>query len=149
MLFRSQGQKVAEALATADELDRRLGAQLGLTGTWQDLRRRIEGLVAGASSMQRTESFAAHSLLVEELLAFQLQAADSSALTLDPDYAAAHQNLAVVCQSTNDLRGAEAHYRAAVRLEPGNAAAHYNLGVVVSAQGRIDDGIEQIGRAHV
>ena len=46
------------------------------------------------------------------------------ATRLDPQYSAAHNNLANVLYRGGDVGGAETHYRTAVSADPSNAEAH-------------------------
>jgi Tfp pilus assembly protein PilF/class 3 adenylate cyclase len=57
------------------------------------------------------------------------------ALALRPDYAAAHNNLAVVLRKTGDATAAAEHYREALRLQPNNPEAHYNYAILLEDLG--------------
>ncbi len=63
------------------------------------------------------------------------------ALTLKPDEAATHYDLAVVLTHLNELPPAIAHYREAIRLQPENAESYCNLGALLDTQGQIDEAI--------
>jgi Tfp pilus assembly protein PilF len=57
------------------------------------------------------------------------------ALRLRPDYAACHNNLAVVLRERGDESGAAEHYREALRLRPEYPEAHYNYGILLEHRG--------------
>ncbi len=52
------------------------------------------------------------------------------AIRIDPDYAKAHHNLALVLVRQGDLEQAAEHLEEAIRIDPGYASAHRNLGKV-------------------
>lgn len=59
------------------------------------------------------------------------------ALSIRPDYAEAHNNLANAFKSKGDLVEAIAHYKRALVLKPDYAEAHNNLGTALKAQGEL------------
>ena len=61
------------------------------------------------------------------------------ALSLKPDYAAAHNNLGISLRNAKRPADAEQSFRQAVRLQPDFAEAHNNLGNVQSELGRPDE----------
>lgn len=63
------------------------------------------------------------------------------AVELDPDYAAAHLNLAFAYDSQGRIEEAIGHYQTVIELEPGNLFAHNNLGVLYDKQGRYEEAI--------
>jgi tetratricopeptide (TPR) repeat protein len=69
------------------------------------------------------------------------------ALTLKPETATYHCNLAEAYRLAGDLGQAAAHCRHALRLQPGNAEAHHNLGLVLQQQGAIDEAVAQFEAA--
>lgn len=70
-----------------------------------------------------------------------------ASLALDPDYAKAHNNLALVLGRQGDLAGALAHYDAALALAPTHATAHYNRANLLVRQGKPDAAIASFRRA--
>ena len=69
------------------------------------------------------------------------------ALTLDPRYGEAHNNLGAALASRGRLDDAIGHFRQAVQCCPRFAAAHKNLGTALAGQGRIDDAIAHFRKA--
>ena len=59
-----------------------------------------------------------------------------SAITHQPDFVDAHNNLGNVLKAEGDLFRAEAAYRQAIDLAPLYFDAHFNLGIVLEAMGR-------------
>ena len=68
------------------------------------------------------------------------------ALRLNPDYAEAHNNLALSLHQTDRLGEAIPHYRA-LALDPNYAEAHNNLGNALKDQGRLEDAVSHYQRA--
>ena len=60
------------------------------------------------------------------------------ALKLDPDHAAAHNNLGIALKAKGDLDGAIEHYNEGLRIDPDLALAHYNLGIALKDKGDLD-----------
>ncbi|MGE5236582.1 MAG: tetratricopeptide repeat protein [Acidobacteriota bacterium] len=58
------------------------------------------------------------------------------AVTIDPDYCAAHNNLGVQLRLAGDLAGAEDQLRQATTLDPIDYASHVNLGALLLDTGR-------------
>jgi tetratricopeptide (TPR) repeat protein len=58
------------------------------------------------------------------------------ALRYEPDFAAAHRNLADLLADSHLWSEAVGQYEAALRLDPGNAETHFNLSLVLSNLGR-------------
>src|ERR1039458_3909196 len=54
---------------------------------------------------------------------------------LEPDYAAAHNNLGIALSQAGRLPEAITHLEASLRASPGSAEAHYNLGIALSQAG--------------
>jgi Tfp pilus assembly protein PilF len=63
-----------------------------------------------------------------------------TALSLQPDYAAAWNNLGLALQSTNDVDGAIDAFRRAITLEPDFAHAHWNLALAFLLDGQFSAG---------
>ena len=57
------------------------------------------------------------------------------ALRLQPDYAKAHNNYAILLQGRGDLNGAEEHYMEALRLRPEGPRVHNNYALFLHARG--------------
>jgi Flp pilus assembly protein TadD len=58
-----------------------------------------------------------------------------AALRVNPDYAEAHNNLAVLLHGEGDLVGAETHYATALRLRPRDPETNYNFALLAQARG--------------
>lgn len=70
-----------------------------------------------------------------------------TALSLNPNYADAHNNLAVVLYQRGRIDEAIDHFRTSLRLNPGNASAQNNLGGALSNQGKLDEAIRHLKQA--
>jgi type IV pilus assembly protein PilF len=64
----------------------------------------------------------------------------NAALIEDPDYATAHNGIALVYNRLNDTEKAEEHFKRAIELNPSDSAAQTNYGAFLCEHGRIDDG---------
>lgn len=71
----------------------------------------------------------------------------SHVLSIDPRSAMAHNNLASVLNTKEDLPGAIRHFQETLRLDPGQAQSHANLGATLQKQGKLDQAIEHYRRA--
>ena len=60
-----------------------------------------------------------------------------ASLRIKPDYAEAHNNLAMVLMAEGRTEEAEAHYREAIKAEPTFEKAYNNLGALLAGQGRL------------
>ncbi len=69
------------------------------------------------------------------------------ALRHQPDYAAAHGNLANVLKAQGKFDESLASYEKALRHKPDYAEAHHNLGILLQEIGRLDDAAASYGRA--
>jgi tetratricopeptide (TPR) repeat protein len=69
------------------------------------------------------------------------------ALLRRPNYADAHNNLAVALVSLGKVDDALTHFERAIELKPTSAESHNNLGSWLAAQGRIDAAVTHFGRA--
>jgi TolB-like protein/DNA-binding winged helix-turn-helix (wHTH) protein/Flp pilus assembly protein TadD len=73
----------------------------------------------------------------------------NKALQIDPSLAEARASLAYVKLYYDwDWRGAEEEFQRAVAVNPNYATAHHWYSVLLTAQGRHDDALSEIGRAH-
>jgi tetratricopeptide (TPR) repeat protein len=79
--------------------------------------------------------------LAEAVACFRL------AITLRPDHAQAHNNLAGLLRALNHPNDAIAHYRQALAIEPDYAEGHGNLGVLLAEHKRYDEAIAHYHRA--
>lgn len=71
------------------------------------------------------------------------------ALQLDDSLAEAHASLAdILLHYDYDWKGAEKEFRRAIELNPSYATAHHLYSVSLSLQGRVDEGMREILRAH-
>ena len=66
----------------------------------------------------------------------------NKAISLDPGYAEAYNNLGVLLKEQDRLEEAEASYRQAISLESNYAEAYSNLGNVLFAKGKLGESIE-------
>ena len=66
---------------------------------------------------------------------------------IDPDFAAAHQNLGAAYQSLGRLDEAITHYRQALRVEPDNTGAHNNLASALQTMGKLDEAMSHYAEA--
>jgi type IV pilus assembly protein PilF len=64
-----------------------------------------------------------------------------------PDYATAHDAIAILYSQVGDTEQAEKHYRRALKLNPDNADGHNNYGQFLCSIGRYDDAEEQFRTA--
>ena len=64
----------------------------------------------------------------------------NTALQADPDYAMAHNGMALVYDRLNEPTKAEKHFKRAVELDPSDSAAQTNYGVFLCDHKRIDEG---------
>jgi len=60
-------------------------------------------------------------------------------IELKPDYAEAHNNLAVIRKELGRLDEAEISFKKAIKLKPDYADAHYNLGIILQELNRVDE----------
>jgi hemerythrin-like metal-binding protein len=75
--------EVDAALQLADAVEVRHSALLGSSAEWRAIKGDWQGLRAGVMGMQVGETLVSHNQLVERLLRFQLQVADTGGLSLD------------------------------------------------------------------
>jgi type IV pilus assembly protein PilF len=64
----------------------------------------------------------------------------NAALMEDPDYAVAHNGIALVYNRLNEADKAEEHFKRAIALNPSDSAAQTNYGSFLCEHGRIDEG---------
>ncbi len=64
----------------------------------------------------------------------------NAALIEDPDYATAHNGIALVYSRLNESGKAEKHFKRAIELNPSDSAAQTNYGSFLCEQGRMDEG---------
>jgi len=69
------------------------------------------------------------------------------ALKLRPDYAEAHNNLAVVLRHLGQEQEAAAHYRDALQARPMYPEAHYNYGLLLASQGKLTGAADHLAKA--
>ncbi len=69
------------------------------------------------------------------------------AVEVDPNYTAAHFNLAYTYERRERIDDAIAQYRKALQLEPGNVLGHNNLGVLLDKKGLYDEAIAAFEQA--
>jgi tetratricopeptide (TPR) repeat protein len=71
----------------------------------------------------------------------------SVAMSLRPDYAAAHNNLGVALADKGQMDEAIQEYQKAIDVEPTYARAHDNLGRALQAKGKLDEAIAEHRKA--
>lgn len=77
------------------------------------------------------------------------RAAAQRALELDPNSAEAHAALAMIAQSFDwDFAAAEKEYARAIELDPNYATAHHWRAECLALEGRFDEALPEIDRAH-
>jgi type IV pilus assembly protein PilF len=64
----------------------------------------------------------------------------NTAVQADPNYATAHNGLALVYDRLNEPKKAEEHFERAIELNPADSAAQTNYGAFLCQQGRIEEG---------
>ncbi len=64
----------------------------------------------------------------------------NAAVVADPDYATAHNGIALVYNRLNEPGKAEEHFKRAIELNPSDSAAQTNYGSFLCEHGRIDEG---------
>jgi type IV pilus assembly protein PilF len=64
----------------------------------------------------------------------------NTALQADPDYATAHNGIALVYDRLNEPDKAEEHFKRAIALNPSDSAAQTNYGAFLCQQGRMEEG---------
>ncbi len=64
----------------------------------------------------------------------------STALAADPNYATAHNGMALVYDRLNEPEKAEKHFKRAIELNPSDSAARTNYGAFLCQRGRIEEG---------
>ena len=69
------------------------------------------------------------------------------ALDIKPDYAEAHNNLAITLQELNQLDAAVERYKKALTIKPDYAEAHYNLGDTLHKLGQLDASVRSYEKA--
>jgi polysaccharide pyruvyl transferase WcaK-like protein/Flp pilus assembly protein TadD len=107
-------------------------------------------LLAAASQQRPAEHVFQFNLAVAYQQAERLQDAARAyqcAVSLNPSYRAAWENLGVVQQDLGEYVAAEAAYRKALALDACSAIAHRNLVVLLRADGRVDEALRQCGVA--
>jgi predicted CXXCH cytochrome family protein len=66
------------------------------------------------------------------------------AIRLQPDYSAAHMNLAILLFRGNQAAEARNHFESAIKYHNGYALGHYNFGLMLIAQGQKDEARRQL-----
>lgn len=88
--------------------------------------------------------YALATVLVQQLGDFQRgEGAYREAIRLQPDYSAAHMNLAILLYRGNKAEEAREHFERAIRAHPEYALGHYNYGLMLIAEGLREQAREQ------
>ena len=69
------------------------------------------------------------------------------ALKLRPNYAEAHNNLAIVLRHLGNEQEAATHYGQALQLRPNYPEAHYNYALLLAAQGKLAGACDHLGKS--
>ncbi len=77
---------IAEDIRRIEEQEKQYGGLLKTSEEWQSIKSDWQNLQQRVQSLSPTESFEGHTALVERLLRFAVKVADSSNLSLDPEY---------------------------------------------------------------
>ncbi len=72
------------------------------------------------------------------------EAAYREAIRLQPDYSAAHMNLAILLFQGNRAGEARDHFETAIRYHPEYGLGHYNFGLMLIAQNRLEEARRQM-----
>jgi tetratricopeptide (TPR) repeat protein len=72
------------------------------------------------------------------------ESAYREAIRLQPDYAAAHMNLAILLFQGNRAEEARDHFETAIRYHPEYGLGHYNFGLMLIAQSRFEEARRQM-----
>jgi len=78
-------QQLIDDFRKIDEIDQRLGGQLGTTAQWNRIKSSWRSLESGAFNGAAKEIFTRHTKLIAEVLELVKHVSDSSNLTLDPE----------------------------------------------------------------
>ena len=89
-------QQIANDIALIDEVDQRLGEQLGTTSRWNDIKNTWQRLENEAFNGSAKQVFERHTQLIAEVLELVKQISDSSNLTLDPELGSFYIKEAIV-----------------------------------------------------
>ncbi len=69
------------------------------------------------------------------------------AIKMAPDYAPAHDAIAILYEQVGNHEAAEKHYRKSLRMDAGNAATRNNYGQFLCKQGRYDEAASEFKQA--
>ena len=70
-----------------------------------------------------------------------------TAMEIDPKFAEAHINMAVLCEKTGRLQEAAKEFQTALSVDPYNAYTYANLGVIYAKQGRLKEAEKELRTA--
>jgi len=89
--------------------------------------------------------YALASLFAQQLKdAGRAETAYLEAIRLQPDYSAAHMNLAILLFQGNRVGEARDHFETAIRYHPDYGLGHYNFGLMLIAQNRLEEARRQM-----
>ncbi len=86
-------------------------------------------------------------LLFQERNYEDAEKAFHQAVTVNPDYAEAHNNLGAIYEQQGRLDDAEKEFRQAIAGQPNYALAHFHLGRILVNRRQYDEAIQQFLRA--
>ena len=103
---------------------------------------------------QRADAWTRRGAALEAVDGAAARDAYRQALTIEPDFVAAHLNLGRLLHEAGELDAAEVHYRAARAAAPDDVIAAFDLGVVLEDRGQLAaaraayEGAVQLDSAH-
>ncbi len=92
----SKRKQIAADIAAVDKIDAELGGALGSSRDWKNIKSEWIRLESKAFDLSAKDSFAQHTALIDQFLAFVIHLGDNSNLSLDPDLDSFYLMTAVV-----------------------------------------------------
>ena len=148
--WQAKRKEVNEQIKAVDAVDNRL-SRLGLTESWKTVRSDWEQLAATVSGLDAKASASRHTVLIEEILAFNRKLSDVSYLALDPDVDTYYMmsisinQLPDMTELLGQLRAKGANILAQKIIKPEDAAVLQQLiGTLRKSQTLIEESIAKI-----
>jgi Flp pilus assembly protein TadD len=116
------------------------------TGDFTDATRLVDQIIASSPPDDESVKWA---YVLKGLIAQRNDRLDEAiseyrrAIALDPESAAAHDNLGNALLQHGELDEAISEYRRAIELDPKSATAHNNLGNALRQQGKLDEAVSE------
>ena len=111
-------------------------------GYWKTSRSLFEHALACTSRNYVMEDSLGQALAREQNYADAARHHEA-ALKIQPDYAPAHCNLAIILANEGKLNEAVAHFRKAMQFSPREPMMHFNLAVALEMQGKIEEAVAE------